>query len=245
MLHLQTPAKGILTQNTNILVLESDVCPVKLFDYYMSKLNIRSDLWQRPKQKVQEMDSCWYDDQVVGRDPLNELMKTISKDAELSMIYTNHSIRATTITKLEEHGFEARHIQAVSGHKSENTIKCYSKKCPDKKKRQMSNALSSELPQKVPKIATATISKRPVTNDNSNFPDIDFLDFVPIENNADDFDLSNIIDTLDKETKQSKQIVPSGINVPSVPAKSAESAQTSNYIHNVTTNQMQTHPMLP
>ena len=113
-----------MTQNSTNFLAESDVCLVKLFEYYMLKLNVHSDLWQRLKQKN---DKCWYDDQVVGRDPLNELMKTISKDAQLSMKYTNHSIRATMITKLDEKGFEARHIQAVSGHKSENTIKCYSK----------------------------------------------------------------------------------------------------------------------
>ena len=125
---------------------------------------MRSDLWQRLKKNVNFSDNCWYDDQVVGRDPLNDLMKTLSINAKLSKIYTNHSIRATTITKLDECGFEARHIQAVSGHKSENTVRCYSKNCPDVKKRQMSTALSGAIPPKHPKIATATISKPPKTD---------------------------------------------------------------------------------
>ena len=47
--------------------------------------------------------------------------------AELSTIYTNHSIRATTITILDRSGFEARHIMSVSGHRNESSIKTYSK----------------------------------------------------------------------------------------------------------------------
>ena len=46
-----------------------------------------------------------------------------------------------------------------------------------------------------PEIATATVCKPPETNNNSDFPNIDFLDFVPLENNADNFDLSIHSDT--------------------------------------------------
>ena len=56
---------------------------------------------------------------VVGERTLGEEMKCISKEAELSKIYTNHSIRATVVTILDKCGYEARHIMAVSGHKSQ------------------------------------------------------------------------------------------------------------------------------
>lgn len=52
-------------------------------------------------------------------------MKQISKTAGLSQSYTNHSIRATVITELDNIGFEARHIMAVSGHRSEASIRSY------------------------------------------------------------------------------------------------------------------------
>ena len=54
----------------------------------------------------------------MGHDPLNEMMKTLSEGALLSQIYTNYSVRATCLTKLDEAGFE---IQAVTGHKSEES----------------------------------------------------------------------------------------------------------------------------
>ena len=47
--------------------------------------------------------------------------------AELSTIYTNHSIRATTITIIDRSRFEARHIMSVSGHRNESSVKTYSK----------------------------------------------------------------------------------------------------------------------
>ena len=45
----------------------------------------------------------------------------------MSTTYTNHSIRATTITILDRSGFEARNIMSVSGHRNESSIKSYSK----------------------------------------------------------------------------------------------------------------------
>ena len=75
-------------------------------------------------------------------------MKTISKEAKLSAVYMNHSIRSTCLTKLDEAGFEVCHIQAISGHRSEKSIKAYSRKCLDNKKRQMVEALDIVPPQK-------------------------------------------------------------------------------------------------
>ena len=59
------------------------------------------------------------------------------------MIYTNHSIRATAITEMDEAGIDTRHIMHVSGHKSESSIKhCtprISEKKKEKKKREISH----------------------------------------------------------------------------------------------------------
>lgn len=71
-------------------------------------------------------------------------MKDISRDAELSLLYTNHSIRATCITLLDNAGIEARHIMVQSGHKSESSIRSYSK-TGLVTKRKMSDLLSSTM----------------------------------------------------------------------------------------------------
>ena len=112
----------------------------------MSKLNPDCNwLWQRPKKKVHNADPVWYDNSPVGRDPLNNTMKNLSVNAGLSMVYKNHSIRATVVKNLDNKGFEARHIMATTGHKSEISIKNYVRKCPTRKMREMSDALAKSL----------------------------------------------------------------------------------------------------
>lgn len=74
-------------------------------------------------------------------------MKNLSAAAKLSFLYTNHSIRTTTNTILDKNGFEARHIMAVSGHKSESSIRSYASTSMNTK-RKMSETLSIDLNDK-------------------------------------------------------------------------------------------------
>lgn len=97
------------------------------FELYLSHLNPLNDfLYRRPKRNVFTSEDVWYDNMVVGERTLGEKMKNISREAKLSKCYTNHSIRATAVTILDESGFEARHI-AESRHKNEASIRSYSK----------------------------------------------------------------------------------------------------------------------
>ena len=100
-------------------------------------------LFQRPKKgsKIGVDDVC-FDNMVVGERTLGEKMKCISKEAELSKIYTNHSIRATAVTILDKCGYGARHIMAVSGHKSESSLRSYCKTDTSTKK-QMSESMAA------------------------------------------------------------------------------------------------------
>ena len=122
----------MLTQNIlYFFILESDIYPVKAFKLYRNKLNPGADIfWQQPKVKLLDLNKEWYDASAVGGDPLNLTMKEISKNAELSMMYTNHCILATVVTNLNE----ARDIMARTGHRSESGIRSYAKKCPGKNK---------------------------------------------------------------------------------------------------------------
>ena len=109
--------------------------PVNVFELYKKKRNPANNfMWQRPKRLVHYTDEIWYERMRVGHDPLERFMRFLSENAKLSKIYTNHSIRATVITNLSNSGYEARHIIAVTGHKSESTVKQYATKCPDAKK---------------------------------------------------------------------------------------------------------------
>ena len=72
-------------------------------------------------------------------------MKTLSIQAELSNVYTNHCLRAACITALDQSGFEARHIMSVSGQKSEASIRSYSRNVSDTVRHEMSLALTHHM----------------------------------------------------------------------------------------------------
>lgn len=98
-------------------------------------------------------------------------MKNLSSNAGTHIVYTNHSIRATSITVWDENNIQARHIIGVSGHKSEETICCYSKNVAPAKKREMADLLSTKMgnpPAKVQKTSG---------NEDNNFETLNVPDF--------------------------------------------------------------------
>ena len=122
-------------------------CPVNSFKFYLDKLNPKINcLFQRPKQSP-AVGGLWYDASPLGVKSIEKFMKKISIDANLSITYSNHSIRATSISVLDTAGFEARHIMSISGHKAESSIRSYSKTGLGTK-RKMSENLSAFLNSK-------------------------------------------------------------------------------------------------
>ena len=87
----------------------------------------------------------WYDNIPVGHNTLGEKMKVISIQSKLSKVYTNHCIRATCISILDEAGISDRHICGISGHKSVESLKSYKSKLSDKKKRDVLEKLCEKL----------------------------------------------------------------------------------------------------
>ena len=125
---------------------DSPLCPVKAFELYLAKLHPELFcLWQKPKAKehFKEVAEVWYCNVPVGKNTLGTFMSRISKDLELSQTYTNHCIRATAVSLLDDCNFEARHIMRVSGHKSESSIRSYSRRLSEIKQKQISHSLSN------------------------------------------------------------------------------------------------------
>ena len=106
--------------------------------------------WQRPKalDNFSESDSVWHCNSPLGENTLGSLMKTISVDCKLSQEYTNHVIRSTAVSVLDKNNIEARHIMCMSGHKSESSIRSYSRQLTESKTREMSQTLSSTCAQR-------------------------------------------------------------------------------------------------
>lgn len=126
------------------------LCPVASFEKYLDKRHPGCEaFFQRPRQSVTpggsgsgEHSSSWYERKPLGKNSLGSMMSMISKAAQLSLVYTNHSVRATSITQLSNAGFEARHIKTVSGHRNEASIASYCSDTSAKQKQDMSTALS-------------------------------------------------------------------------------------------------------
>ena len=134
---------------------------VTAFRLYKSKLNPDSNhLWQKSRRGLLHYtDEIWYEKNRVGHDPLERFMPFLSDKAMLSKRYTNHSVRATCISTLDEAGVEARHIMKLSSHKNESTIKEYATECPENKRKEMFVHLSNAIkPPKRPKSAATGVN---------------------------------------------------------------------------------------
>jgi hypothetical protein len=53
------------------------------------------------KQLRLKMEDIWFDTAAVGKNTLGDKMKILSLKNNLSAVYANHSLRATTITILD------------------------------------------------------------------------------------------------------------------------------------------------
>ena len=72
-------------------------------------------------------------------------MKILSKAANLSKIYTNHSLRATAITLWSDAGLSNRHIMSLSGHRNETSLRSYNTRPSSQQLQLCSNVLSTAL----------------------------------------------------------------------------------------------------
>ena len=142
-------------------------CPVAALKLYLSKLNPKcSAFYQQPRRKNwQASDPVWYNNCPLGVNTLGDMMKKMSKSAGLSQIYTNHSIRATVCTILNEQDvFSDRTICSLTGHKNTQSLKHYCK-ASAKQKRDMSDVLQEAVGMSgrgsVQPLAPRTLSRPP------------------------------------------------------------------------------------
>ena len=127
----------------------SSNCPVASFLALKDVLNpAQVCMWQRPKSQAPS-EGPWFTNAPLGVNTLGNKMKTISEKAGCSLIYTCHSLRATTVTVLDEAGVAGRDIMAVTGHKSESSLKHYVR-TSNAKKQDMSTIISSQMQENIP-----------------------------------------------------------------------------------------------
>ena len=104
----------------------TDEVQVTIIRKYVSKLNSGVDrLFQRAPMNVNETMTCWYMKSPLSHNILGVMLRRITEAANCSKQYTNHSLRATSITHMKQQGVEDRKIATVSGHKSIDSLKSY------------------------------------------------------------------------------------------------------------------------
>ena len=80
-------------------------------------------------------------------------------------------------------------------------------------------------------VALTTVSSNP---DNNTTKNDDFVDFVPIQNNSNDFDLQDILKTIEQAENMTESVtnndntvaLPNALNTPLMPPVQSETAQT-------------------
>ena len=137
----------------------SQFCPVRSFEKYISKLHPScSSLWQRPRDSFDEDDEIWYCNVRLGEKTLASFMSKLSKDTDLSQMYTNHSIRATGATILTKSMFSPSQIMAVTGHKSVQSLTVYQRTDTEEK-----IAMGQAMGQSLAPHSTDTVAALPST----------------------------------------------------------------------------------
>ncbi|CAC5384088.1 unnamed protein product [Mytilus coruscus] len=135
-------------RNPRMYATGNDNCPIKSFQKYMSKRCTSSThFFQQPRAKVNKDDIAWYTSRPVGEKMLNYMMKQISTEAKLSKIYTNHCVRATTVTVLSHVGVSNREIMKITGHKCESSLDSYNADSSEAQKRKYSGILQGKSPR--------------------------------------------------------------------------------------------------
>ena len=110
----------------------SENYPVANFECYVKHLNPKlASLWQCPKtwENIGKSGNptVWYCNSPITTQTLGAFMSKLSHAADLSRVYTNHSIWATGCPFLHRTNFSPKQIMSVTGHHSLNSQAIYEK----------------------------------------------------------------------------------------------------------------------
>ena len=101
-------------------------CFVRLFKlYYSLGPHNRPDhaFYLQPLSKP--TPTCWFAQTPIGHGPLGNTVTKLCKLAGIPGYRTNHSLRATTATRLYHKGVDKQHIMEITGHSSLDGVRSY------------------------------------------------------------------------------------------------------------------------
>ena len=146
----------------------SPLDPVSSFEFYILRLNPNCQaLFQTPNKHFKKEGSQWFRNEPLGKNKIAKLMENISLKAELSEKYTNHCIRASTVTSLFQRGVDAKQICEITKHKDERSLTHYISQTSSAQKRHCSRLLQEAFDGHSPSV-TSQESHRSSTNSESS-----------------------------------------------------------------------------
>ena len=145
-----------------------DRCIVHIFEKYMSKHpsmdpKYSFDLYLRPLVKITS-PNVWYSCQAIGVQTLQKVIAKLAHNAGLPGRHTNHSLRATTATRLYEQNVDEHRISKLTGHHSV-AVRNYQRVLVQKEQEQ-SDVLYGKNKWNVKRKPTATVSSPDMANFN-------------------------------------------------------------------------------
>ena len=121
-------------------------CPVRLYKKYVGLLPLGTacgKMYMRPKQKFSP--SVWFCDQPYGKANVCSTVKNVCKIAGIEGNFTNHSLRATSASRMYNKNIPEQVIKEVTGHRSDcvRIYKCTS----DQLREEASNTIAGNVVQ--------------------------------------------------------------------------------------------------
>ena len=158
----KTNQGGLQSKSNNKIVYvypSSDLnkCPVRLYKKYIGLLpsgKACGKLYLRPKQK--KTPSTWYCDQPFGKNKVGNTVRDICKIAGIEGRFTNHSLRATSATRMYNSYIPEQVIKEVTGHKSD-CVRVY-KKTSDEIREEASKTIGGECKKKEMELTKVTVN---------------------------------------------------------------------------------------
>ena len=133
-----------------------DRCHVEILDKYFMKVPKEamdkegSVFYLQPFHRApSDPTKPWFGKQAMGHNKLASMMKTMSAQAGLPTIYTNHSLRAFGATKKFQEGVSEKILQERTGLRSSEALRKYERVFEEQKEKtsQIMNAPKSVKPQ--------------------------------------------------------------------------------------------------
>ena len=114
-------------------------CHVHLLKLYLSKLppadEVRAAFYYKPLQNYTPTGPCWFSTSPLGHNTLKGMLKNIFTSAGLDNTNTtNHSLRATSISRMYEASVPEKIIMERSGHLSKEGVRSYERTSEQQKK---------------------------------------------------------------------------------------------------------------